>query len=218
MGRDIGSLLRWTGSLFVVCGVSLQAQRAEPAATEIHRLLTSEQAAYSLLTYTQHYIDTENGVVDYAGVLYLHLQSFAVEGCDLKIDVVVQDRFDGTEEKRVHGGMRKLSLGHRVVTYRYSYSLDLSQIAPPKFTARAGRPVELQGHTSSTCQEDKLCQVEWLSIKNAGPQIQESKSIDGADAFDQKVSEIAIPLTSEDVADHLRASLGNLAQACRKPR
>jgi hypothetical protein len=184
------------------------------ATTDLTRLLASEQSNYSLLTYTQRYTDSDRGLVNYAGALYLNLKSFSTAQCKLKLDVVVQDKFAGTEQKTNRLRATTSNLGQKIVTYRYSYLLDLSGITGLHIAALAARPSQLRGDTSFTCQEDKQCKVEWLRLTTATPRIRETQTTDEILNLDQDVSDITIPITSPEAATKLADALGILAVGC----
>jgi hypothetical protein len=205
--------LRCILPLLAISTITLHSQH--PATTtDLTSLLASEQSNYSLITYTQRYTDSDHGIVDYAGVLYLNLKSFSISQCKLKLDVVVQDKFAGTEHKTNRLRATTSSLGQKIVTYRYSYLLDLSGITDLHITSVTARPSQLRGDTSFSCQEDKQCRIEWLRLTSATPRIHETQTTGEILNFDQDVRDITIPVTSPDAAAKLADALGSLSAGC----
>lgn len=178
------------------------------------RLVNAEKTKYSLLTYSQHYLDEKNNPVEYTGTLYLQMASSTLESCTLSIEVLVQDRFTGMEEKRTHFSKTKSLLEQRSFTYRYSYKTNLKDEKLEADLVEA-RPAQLLQSTGFTCQENTGCKLLWLRLKAPKPAIKETKEINGLRYFNQSVAEIEIPMSARDAALQMAQSLDHLAEVCR---
>lgn len=178
------------------------------------RLVNTEKAKYSLLTYSQHYLDSKNNPVEYAGTLYLQMTSSTLESCILSIEVVVQDRFTGMEENRTHFSKTRSLLGQRSSTYRYSYKIDLKDIKLDVDPIEA-RPSQLLQNTGFICQENTGCRVLWLRLKASKPAIKETREVNGLQDFNQSVAEIEIPMSTRDTALQMAHSFEHMAETCR---
>lgn len=176
------------------------------------KALAAETTRHSVLTYVQRYIDDENKVVGYSGTLYLHIESFTLHGCDLQINVVVQDKYSEVEQK--HADKRTFPTEQQSFTYRYTYQLNLMNIESLQTDSPIGRPNQLQNYTGATCEEDKFCNLQWLRIKTAKPAIKETRTLNGLLDFDQTVDTITIPITSHEIALQSAAYLRDIAATC----
>jgi hypothetical protein len=181
---------------------------------DLKSILVSEQQRYSLLTYSQHYRGHDNQAVDYSGTLYLRIESFSLDDCNLKINVVVQDNYSGSEKQQRHLHQTTLQTGKQSFTDRYTYQLNLKDFDSIEPEPISARPTQLHNDTGFVCQEDKACRLQWLRIKVAKPKIREIRIWNGFVAFDKPVSEITIPLTSSEIASQLAKTLENITISC----
>ena len=122
---------------------------------------------HALLTYSQHYIDDNNNSVEYSGTLYAKVESATLLGCKLKLNVLVQDRFTGTESRRKHFSVVTSPVRPDFSTYRYSYQVDLKDTPDLKIDPILGRPSQLLKGTGFACQEDPACMIQWLRLKTS---------------------------------------------------
>jgi hypothetical protein len=81
----------------------LSAQ-AIPEVAELAHFLTSEQRRFSVLTYSQTYMDDDHERVSYRGTLYNAIHSVGLKGCEVVADVAVEDRFSGAIRHRTGVG------------------------------------------------------------------------------------------------------------------
>lgn len=181
---------------------------------DLLRLLNTEKANYSFLTYSQHYLDKDNNAVEYTGTLYLQIESFSLDSCALTMNIIVQDRYIGTEEKRKH--LKKIeSLPERQVsTYRYSYRINLKDTLKLQADPIEGRPSQFVENTGFVCKENVACKLQWLHLKASSPAIKENREFDGLMNFRQSVQSIEIPMTSHDTALQMATSIEHLAETC----
>lgn len=70
--------------------------------------------------------------------------------------------------------------------------------------------------TRYSCDEEPTCKVNWLNVKVAKAVIREIRETDGFVDFDQKVSEIAIPMSSRQAAQAGASTLAELLAGRRK--
>ena len=209
-----------TGIRMVLIGLFVSSQRLIPQSFPhdvLTNILSQESSRYSLLTYTQRYIDEANERVQYKGTIFLQIESFKLDGCILKIDVVVQDRYVGSEEHKLRLGTEVVheNLGQKMDTYRYAYYLDLKSLDDAHISPIAARPSQLPSNTMFVCEEETSCDVQWLKVVVKKPSILETRALNGLLDFNRAVDQITIPVTSQEVAQQSARSMQNLATACR---
>lgn len=209
-------LLYWIVPLLTATTTALQPQ-SSPVTSDLSALLASEQASYTQLQYTQHYTDREGNLVTYSGVLYLNVTSFSAKDCKLKIAVVVQDRFSGTEEKRGRFRTTTSNLGEKIVTYRYTYALDLADTPDAHFSPLMARPSQLSSGTAFACEEDNRCRVEWLHLTTNDRKVRETETTDNLLNVDQDVNDVNIPITSPANATKIADGVLSLISSCSRP-
>jgi hypothetical protein len=155
---------------------------------------------YALLTYTQRYFDNDNNPVEYSGTLYSKVESATLSECKLTLNILLQDRFTGTESKLKHFKVIKSRIAPDLSTFRYSYQLSLKGTPDLQIDSVLARPTQLLKGTGFVCQEDTACRLQWLHLKASQPKFREIRTVDGLTDFDQWVSEISIPMPSRESA------------------
>jgi hypothetical protein len=196
------------------------SQRLDPQSLvhdSLKNILAQESTRHSVLTYSQRYIDSANKLVQYKGTIFLQVKSFELDGCDLKIDVIVQDNYVGSEQQKRRSGedVSHKDLGHGTDTYRYAYHLNLKTAEVALVDAVAARPVQLRKNTMFVCEEETSCELQWLRVATKKPSIAETRVMNIDQDFDQLVDEITVPMTSREVALQSAKSLQDLVAACR---
>ena len=196
------------------------SQRLDPQSflhDSLKNVLAKESTRHSVLTYSQRYVDAANKLVQYKGTIFLQVKSFELDGCDLKIDVVVQDSYVGSEQQKQRSGedVSHKDLGHGTDTYHYAYHLNLKTAEVAQVDTVAARPAQLRKNTMFICEEERSCDLQWLRITTKTPSIAETRIMNIDQDFDQLVDQIAVPMTSREVAVQSAKSLQDLAAACR---
>ena len=183
----------------------------------LKNILAQEITRHSVLTYSQRYLDAANKIVQYKGTIFLQVKSFELDGCDLKIDVVVQDSYVGSEQQKQRSGedVSPKDLGHGTDTYRYAYDLNLKTAEVTQVDTVAARPAQLRKNTMFICEEERSCDLQWLRVATKKPSITETRIMNIDQDFDQMVNQIAVPMTSQEVALQSAKSLQDLVAACR---
>jgi len=214
MGKSLSATYRSTLlALFLLASENtLSSQSGNQQ--DLKGILVSEQQRYSLLTYSQHYRDHDNQPVEYSGTLYLRIESFSLDDCNLKMNVVVQDNYSGSEKQQRHLHQTTLQTGKQSFTDRYTYQFNLKDFDSLQSEPISARPFQLHNDTGFVCQEDKACRLQWLRIRVAKPKIREIRVWNGFVAFDKQISEITIPLTSSETAAQLAKALENITTSC----
>ena len=209
-----------TRNELVLVALFALSQRLDPQSPlhdSLKNILAQEITRHSVLTYSQRYLDSANKIVQYKGTIFLQVSSFELDGCDLKIDVVVQDSYVGSEQQRRRSGedASHKDLGHGTDTYRYAYHLNLKTAEVARVDTVAARPAQLRKNTMLVCEEERSCDLQWLRIATKKPSIAETRIMNINQDFDQMVDQIAVPMTSREVALESAKSLQDLAAACR---
>jgi hypothetical protein len=182
----------------------------------LKNILAQETTRHSVLTYSQRYTDAASKLVQYKGTIFLQVKSFELDGCDLKIGVVVQDSYVGSEQKQRSGeDVNRKDLGHGTDTYRYAYRLNLKTAEVTQVDTVAARPAQLRKNTVFLCEEERSCDLQWLRVATKKPSIAEMRVMNIDKDFDQMVDQIAVPMTSREVALQSAKSLQDLVSACR---
>jgi hypothetical protein len=209
-----------TRNELVLIALFALSQRLDPQSLlhdSLKNILAEEITRHSVLTYSQRYLDDENKIVQYKGTIFLQVKSFELDGCDLKIHVVVQDSYVGSEQQKRRSGedVGHKDLRHGTDSYRYAYHLNLKTAEVNQVDTVAARPAQLRKNTFFVCEEERSCDLQWLRIATKKPSITETRVKNIDQDFDQMVDQIAIPMTSREVALESAKSLQNLAAACR---
>ncbi len=184
----------------------------DPATAQRNLLLVAEaetkKGAY--VFYTQHYIDKENQKAVYRGSVYGALKAFKLEGCSLKVDVVIVDKFSGTV-----GG--KLT-GDQADSQQYTFSLALTSEIAHALALIEARPAQLGGATNSVCAEKPSCAFTWLAIRTTGSSIKESRMTNEFVDFDGPADRFLIPVSSPEAGRQLIRQIQDFANAqCKSP-
>lgn len=176
--------------------------------------LVAGSSDYALLTYSQHYFDNNDNPVEYSGTLYTKVESATLLGCNLTINILVQDRFTGTESKRKHFSVVKSHVAPDFSTFRYSYQFNLKDTPDLQIDPILARPSQLLKGTGFVCKEDSACRLQWMRLKTSKPGFRETRTVDGLTDFDQWVSEISIPMPSHESSIQSADYLLQLRNSC----
>jgi hypothetical protein len=197
-------------------GTSVHGEEATQ--DEVRKVLAEEAERWSVLTYSQLFIYEKNEHVQYTGTVYLKIGSFSLEECDLKITVVVQDKYVGAEDQRqtfsgktIHKETRPKS-----DSYQYSYRLSINDIDPAQVRTILTRPAQLLENTRLSCKEEKACNLPWLRVATKKRSISETRVMNGLEDVNQMVSQMLIPITSDSVASQLAKALQNATTGCHR--
>lgn len=208
-----------TRNELVLIALLAVSQRLDPQSLlneSLKNILAQESTRHSVLTYSQRYVDAANKLVRYKGTIFLQVKSFELDGCDLKIDVIVQDNYVGSEQKQRSGeDVNRKDLGHGTDTYHYAYHLNLKTAEVTQVDTVAARPAQLRKNTMFLCEEEKSCDLQWLRVTTKKPSIAETRIMNIDKDFDQMVDLIAVPMTSHEVALQSAKSLQDMVAACR---
>ena len=87
--------------------------------------------------------------MQYRGIVFLHLDSFATQGCDLAAAVTVQERYVAAEDRKkgFAGGVVHRQTAEIIDTYHYKYTLNLKEISPAGISTIIARPFQLKDDT-----------------------------------------------------------------------
>jgi hypothetical protein len=185
---------------------------------ELRKLLAEETERWSVLTYSQLYIYNKNETVQYTGTVYLRIGPFSLEECDLKVSVVVQDKYVGAEEQRLRFSEKTVhkETSPKSDSYRYSYHISLTDIDPAQIATILARPSQLSENAKLSCNEEKSCNLLWLRVGTNKRSIMETRVMNGFEDVNQMVSQMVIPMTSNVVASQLAKLLQNSTTGCHR--
>lgn len=200
------------GSVFASALLSLVSAQSSSSISSLEH----ETAKWSVLTYIQRYIDDQNEKVVYQGTIFLQLAKVSLNGCDLELDVRVQDKFTGTITKEGLLKVKTTYIGQTSQTFIYKYLLRLSDLHGVNATVLNSRPAQLQSETGYNCDEEPACRISWLDMKLPRALIRETRETNGLVDFDKKVSEVTIPMSSRQAAQTAAATFQGLVAECQR--
>jgi len=186
------------------------------AQTELEKIVKSERASSSVLTYTQVSVYEHGEAVQYRGVLFLHLDAVILRDCAITATVTVQDRYLAAEDRRgrFSGMISHRETKEKVDTYHYTYTTDLKTIMPSAVGTIVARPFQLKDNTRLSCSEEHACTLSWLQLQNALPTISETRETNGFEDVHADVRQLLIPMSSADSAAVFAERLRDETRSC----
>ena len=195
--------------LFVVVAVcecrSQTADSPSSGASDLSSLAAEEARKGVYVFYTQSFIDKENKRASYRGSIYGAIQKFELEGCELRIEAVVVDKFAGTVGKRPTGDLQD--------TYRYSAALTLTPDIAGNLALIESRPAQLGRSTHSECEGASSCRLPWLQIQSKRKVIMETSTVGDSPGFHGQVDNFVVPISSVEVGKRMIQALRGIADS-----
>jgi hypothetical protein len=192
----------------------LSAQ-AIPEVAELAHLLALEQQRFSVLTYSQIYMDDDHERVSYKGTLYNALRSVGLKGCEVVADVAVEDRFSGAIQHKI--GVRRIryeQTGELTDDTVYEYRFSLTSLNADEIQDFRARPAEFSRDTNFQCQEDRLCHLSWVRLTSPDAGINETRTVNGLQDLSRNVTVIALPMASLESATDAAKVFRGASRAC----
>jgi hypothetical protein len=185
------------------------------AGNELLEFFESEQHRFSVLTYSQAYVDDEHEKVLYRGTLYAGIHSFALNGCEVVAHVAVEDRFSGAIQHKIgFGRARYEQTGELTDDTVYEYRFTLNQLNPEEIKNFRARPAEFLTDTNFECEEDRSCNFSWVRLVSRDTEMHESRTVNGIQNLSSNVKSIALPVASPQLAAEAVRVLQGAARAC----
>lgn len=186
-----------------------------PEGGALLEFIVSEQQHFSVLTYAQSYLDDEHERVSYTGTLYEGIHSFKLNECEVLAQVAVQDRFSGAILHRSgFGRVHYERTGELTDDTVYEYRFSLAKLNADEITDSRARPVQFLSETNFQCQEDRSCNLSWVRLRSRDAEISETRTVNGIQDIDTKVSSIVLPMASADFAANAVKVFRGAARAC----
>jgi hypothetical protein len=177
--------------------------------------IASEQQHGSVLTYSQSYLDDEHERVYYTGTLYTGIQLFTLDGCNVTARVAVEDRFSGaTEHRGGFGRVHTESTGFLTDDTVYDYRFSLGELSADGIHDLRAVPAQLNSNTSVRCEEDRSCNLSWLRIMAPNGAIAETRTVNGIQDKDSRVTSIVLPMMSPEIAANAAKLFSGAVRAC----
>lgn len=177
--------------------------------------VASERQRGTVLTYSQSYIDDKFEKVSYQGTLYTGIHFFKLDGCEAAARVDVEDRYSGViQHKSGFGRVHMEQTGELTDDTVYQYQFSLGKLEANEIRELSAIPSQFASNTSLRCEEDRACHVSWVRIASPGREIGETRAVDGIQDMDAKVSSIALPMTSPEIAANAAKLFAEAARAC----
>jgi hypothetical protein len=185
-----------------------------PEGGELLSFIASEQQHGSVLTYTQSYTDDQHERVSYSGTLYAGIHAFKLDDCEMMARVAVEDRYSGTIGRRSFGRVHLEQTGELTDDTVYEYRLSLGDLSPDWVHAISAVPAQLNINTSFRCQEDSFCNLQWIHITAPAPKMAETRTVNGLQNLDSRVTSIVLPVSSQELAVRGARLFSALIRAC----
>ncbi len=173
------------------------------ASTALLAAVQTEEKLGTHVFYTQRFIDQQNQWASYRGSVFGGLMDFKMKGCDLTINVTLQDIFTGTVGKQ--------ETGRQIDTYSYSLSLTLTREIADRLSLEEAPPAPLASNTHSICIERRSCSFEWLVVRSAKPVLWEKRVLNGFLDVNDATDRFQIPVSSAERGSALMAAIKALA-------
>jgi hypothetical protein len=191
----------------------LSAQ-AIPEVAELAHFFASEQR-FSVLTYSQTYMDDDHERVSYKGTPYNSIHSFGLKGCEVVADVAVEDRYSGAIQHKIGlGRVRYEQTGELTDDTVYEYRFSLTSLKANEIQDFRARPAEFSRDTNFQCQEDRLCELSWVRLTTRDTAINETRTVNGFQDLNRKVNVIALPTASAELAADVVKLFRGAVRAC----
>jgi len=145
--------------------------------------------------YKQSFIDKENKRASYQGSIYGAIQKFELNGCELKIETVIVDKFAGVV------GLEPT--GQQEDSFRYFASLTLTRDVVAGAALVDARPAQLGRNTHSVCDESTSCALPWLRVQLKRRLIHEISTVNNSLDFSGQVDQFVIPISSRAIGSQL---------------
>jgi hypothetical protein len=194
--------------------IHLSAQ-AIPEVAELAHFLESAQQRFSVLTYSQAYMDDDHELVSYKGTLYNSIHSVGLKGCEVVADVAVEDRYSGAIRHKIGvGRVRYEQTGELTDDTVYEYRFSLTSINANEIRDFRARSAEFSRDANSQCQEDRLCDLSWVRLISRDTAIDETRTVNGLQDLNRRVNVIALPLASAELAAEVVKLFQGAVRAC----
>jgi hypothetical protein len=186
-----------------------------PEGGALLNFVASERQRGAVLTYSQSYIDDQHEKVSYTGTLYTGIHLFRLDGCEVVARVNVEDRYSGAIlHKSGLGRVHIEQTGDLVDDTVYEYRFSLGKLNADEIHDLRAIPAQFAGNTNFRCEEDQSCHLSWVRITSRDHEISETRSVDGIQDIDSRVSSIALPMASPEIAANAAKLFAGAAQAC----
>lgn len=180
---------------------------------DLIRLFQAENERGTSIFYTQTY-GLRGRRVELHGSIVGMIRGVQADGCRLKIESVIDDRYSGSIGRKL--------IGQTQNRYIMSVEFKLTTKMAANLTTVNARPVrQLNGDTNAVCSGDRQCRLTWLKLVADAPVIQETEitnDLAGYDGdvkdFDGSVDQFLLPVSSADVGNGLIAKMRVFAQSC----
>lgn len=195
--------------VFVQCRCRSQDFEEPVMASSDPASLASEEAKRgAYVFYTESFIDKENKRASYRGSVYGGIQALKLNGCELKIETIIVDKFSGT--------VGRASTGEQQDTNHNSASVLLTPEIAAGLAILDARPAQLRHTTHAVCDENPSCSFTWLRIQAKHPIIQETSTVNDSLDFSGQVDQFVIPISSRGAGNRLIRAIRALADSeCR---
>src|SRR3984957_8074349 len=114
-----------------------------PEVAELAHCLAPEEQHFSVLAYSQTYMDDDHERVSYRGTLYNAIHSVGLKGCDVVADVAGEDWFSGAVQHNI-GVRRGLyeRTGELPAASVYEYRFRITSLNTKEIQDFRARPAE----------------------------------------------------------------------------
>jgi hypothetical protein len=129
--------------------------------------------------------------------------------------VAVEDRFSGaTEHRGGFGRVRAEPTGYLTDDTVYDYRFNLGELSADGIHDLRAVPAQLNSNTSVRCEEDRSCNLSWLRIMAPHGAIAETRTVNGIQDKDSRVTSIVLPMMSPEIAANAAKLFSGAVRAC----
>jgi hypothetical protein len=165
------------------------------------------------ISYTQTY-RTHGGRAEFHGSIFGVMQNVQADGCELKIESALFDRYSGSIGKNL--------IGQTETKYITSVHFRLTQKMTENLKIVDARPVrQLAPDTNAVCFGVRQCNLTWLKLTADAPVIQMTditNDLLGYDGdikdYDGPVDHVYLPVSSPEVGNQIVAKMRTFADSC----
>jgi hypothetical protein len=186
---------------------------AATAQDDLLRSFAAEEKRGDTVFYTQSYYALHGRHVFFKGSMYASIADVKVNGCELRIDTTIADRYSGAIGRKQVAPTQSL--------YRISADFLLTPEIANSLKVIKARPGQLDEGTHPSCSDHQPCVLNWIELRSERPEIQLTEftnDFEGYDGFvknfDALVDRSLVPVSSPAVGNELISRMQALAGAC----
>jgi hypothetical protein len=181
--------------------------------SDMLRSFAAEEKRGDAISYTQSYYARHGRRVFFRGSIYAAIADVKMNGCRMRIDTTIADRYSGTIASKQVAPTQNV--------YRISVDFALTPEIAKSLKVINARPGQLDEGTRPVCADHRRCVLNWIEFSTERPEMQVTEftnDFEGYDGFvknfDAPVDRFLVPVSSSAAGNELIAKMQALAGAC----